>query len=89
MHAFDPGTYVQALQRSIEFEEELAEKFGSSGSNKSVITEIEEVNKGENNNQIVMDIRKKYEKKLAAHQGNQDDVCNTTCLNYLLHIYTF
>nr|KAJ0217366.1 hypothetical protein LSAT_V11C300154220 [Lactuca sativa] len=68
----DVGTLLLALQRTIEFEEELAEKFGSS-STKSVMSDIEEVDKGENSTQIVMDIRKKYERKLAAHQGNQGD----------------
>lgn len=72
---------MQALQRTIEFEEELAEKFGSS-STKSVMSDIEEVDKGENSTQIVMDIRKKYERKLAAHQGNQGDVCDTGSFSF-------
>lgn len=72
---------MQALQRTIEFEEELAEKFGSS-STKSVMSDIEEVDKGENSTQIVMDIRKKYERKLAAHQGNQDDVSDTGSFSF-------
>ncbi|KAI3756849.1 hypothetical protein L1987_56672 [Smallanthus sonchifolius] len=61
---------VQALQRTIEFEEELAEKFGGGDNTKKVTSDIEELDKG---NQTVMDIRKKYEKKLAAYQGNEDD----------------
>ncbi|XP_024961271.1 uncharacterized protein LOC112501783 [Cynara cardunculus var. scolymus] len=68
---------AQALPRTIEFEEELAEKFGgssSSSSSRNVTTDFEETDKAESNNQTVLDIRKKYEKKLAAHQGNQDDV---------------
>lgn len=66
--------FPQALQRTIEFEEELADKFGGSGSSKTETDGFEESDKAESNNQIVLDIRKKYEKKLAAHQGNHDDV---------------
>ncbi|KVH91168.1 Vps53-like, N-terminal [Cynara cardunculus var. scolymus] len=71
----DVGTLLLALQRTIEFEEELAKKFSGSGSgsSKSVESDIEEIDKREGNNQTVMDIRKKYERKLAAHQGNEDD----------------
>ncbi|KAJ0762596.1 putative vacuolar protein sorting-associated protein [Helianthus annuus] len=69
----DVGTLLMALQRTIEFEEELADKFGGSGSSRTVTDGFEETDKTENNNQTVLDIRKKYEKKLAAHQGNQDD----------------
>ncbi|KAJ9556300.1 hypothetical protein OSB04_010914 [Centaurea solstitialis] len=69
----DVGTLLLALQRTIEFEEELAEKFSGSGSSKSLESDIEETDKREGNNQTVMDIRKKYERKLAAHQGNEDD----------------
>lgn len=86
--ASDSVKYVQALQRTIEFEEELAEKFGGSGNTEKVISNTVELDKGENSNQTnqtVMDIRKKYEKKLAAHQGNEDYVCNTGCLIYILH----
>ena len=81
----DPETYIQALQRTIEFEEELAEKFGGSGSTKSITSDIEDVDKRENSNQIVMDIKKKYERKLAAHQGKQDNLCDTNCF-VLLHL---
>ncbi|KAI7742047.1 hypothetical protein M8C21_030053 [Ambrosia artemisiifolia] len=69
----DVGTLLMALQRTIEFEEELADKFGGSGSSRTVTDGFEETDKTENNNQAVLDIRKKYEKKLAAHQGNQDE----------------
>lgn len=70
----DVGTLLMAIQRTLEFEEELAEKFsgGASGS-RNRESEIEEIDKGENNNQTVSDIRKKYEKKLAAHHGNGAD----------------
>ncbi|PWA91893.1 membrane trafficking VPS53 family protein [Artemisia annua] len=69
----DVATLLTALQRTIEFEEELAEKFGGSGSSRNITDAFEETDKSESNDQIVLDIRKKYEKKLAAHQGNQDD----------------
>ncbi|KAK9058949.1 hypothetical protein SSX86_021566 [Deinandra increscens subsp. villosa] len=69
----DVGTLLLALQRTIEFEEELADKFGGSGNTKKGTSDIEEIDNGGNNNQIVMDIRKKYEKKLVANHGNQDD----------------
>nr|GEW56032.1 uncharacterized mitochondrial protein AtMg00810-like [Tanacetum cinerariifolium] len=62
-----------ALQRTIEFKEELAERFGGSGSSRNVTNAFEETDKSESNDQIILDIRKKYEKKFAAHQGNQDD----------------
>ena len=58
----------QALQRTIEFEEELAEKFGG-GSAKSQYQdagqETQEVDEEKRKTQLVSDIRKKYEKKLA------------------------
>nr|GEX05611.1 nuclear pore complex protein NUP1-like isoform X2 [Tanacetum cinerariifolium] len=57
----------------MKFEEELAEKFGGSGSSINVTDTFEETDKPESNDQIVLDIRKKYEKKVSAHQGNQDD----------------
>ncbi|KAK9275716.1 hypothetical protein L1049_022984 [Liquidambar formosana] len=65
----DVGTLLLALQRTLEFEEELAEKFGGGTRSKEIGSDMEEIDKGENNSQIVLDIRKKYEKKLAAHQG--------------------
>ena len=37
--------------------------------------EIEEIGKGTNSSSSAMDIRKKYEKKLAAHQGGDSEVC--------------
>nr|GEY79431.1 vacuolar protein sorting-associated protein 53 A [Tanacetum cinerariifolium] len=66
-----PG--ARALQRTIKFEEELAENFGGSGSRRNVTDTFEETDKSKSNDQIVLDIRKKYEKKLAAQQGSQDD----------------
>ncbi|XP_042483516.1 vacuolar protein sorting-associated protein 53 A [Macadamia integrifolia] len=67
----DVGTLLMALQRTLEFEEELAEKFGGGTRNKE--TEIEEIDKAESNSQNVSDIRRKYEKKLAAHHGSGTD----------------
>nr|GEV63090.1 integrase, catalytic region, zinc finger, CCHC-type, peptidase aspartic, catalytic [Tanacetum cinerariifolium] len=58
----------KALQRTIEFEEELAEKFGGSGSSRNITDAFEEIDKSKSNDQILLDMRKKYEKKLAAHQ---------------------
>ncbi|KAK4743678.1 hypothetical protein SAY87_009990 [Trapa incisa] len=65
----DVGTLLLALQRTLEFEDELAEKFGGGTRGKDIDNDIEDGDKGENNSQIVLDIKKKYEKKLAAHQG--------------------
>ncbi|PIN07297.1 Late Golgi protein sorting complex, subunit Vps53 [Handroanthus impetiginosus] len=64
----DVGTLLLALQRTLEFEEELAEKFGGGSRSRESGSDS-----GENNNQTVSDIRKKYEKKLAAHHENEDE----------------
>ncbi|KAI3859229.1 hypothetical protein MKX03_034633 [Papaver bracteatum] len=66
----DVGTLLLALQRTIEFEDELAEKFSGGTWNREAGNDVEDVNKGESNNQAVIDIRKKYEKKIASHQGS-------------------
>ncbi|GKV10745.1 hypothetical protein SLEP1_g22066 [Rubroshorea leprosula] len=66
----DVATLLLALQRTLEFEDELAEKFGGGAQSRDIGNDIEEIGKGQNNSQNVSDIRKKYEKKLAAHQGN-------------------
>ncbi|KAK3422128.1 hypothetical protein EUGRSUZ_G02677 [Eucalyptus grandis] len=68
----DVGTLLLALQRTLEFEDELAEKFGGGARSKEIISE-DDIDKDENNSQIVSDIRKKYERKLAAHQGTEDE----------------
>jgi hypothetical protein len=65
----------QALQRTLEFEDELAEKFGGGTQNREVGNEIEEIGRGANSSSSASDIRKKYEKKLAAHQGSESEVC--------------
>ncbi|KAM7272946.1 hypothetical protein ACFE04_027610 [Oxalis oulophora] len=65
-------TLLQALQRTLEFENELAEKFG--GGSRSRENEIDDIDKVESNNPSILDIRKKYEKKLAANQeSNSED----------------
>lgn len=67
---------LQALQRTLEFEDELAEKFGGGARGKETGNDIEEIGRGETKGQNVSDIRKKYEKRLAAHQENGSEVCN-------------
>uniref|UniRef100_A0A7C9ER58 Uncharacterized protein n=1 Tax=Opuntia streptacantha TaxID=393608 RepID=A0A7C9ER58_OPUST len=69
----DVGTLLMALQRTLEFEEELAEKFGGSSQTKETRSDADDLDKGENTSQSVSDIRKKYEKKLAAHQESGND----------------
>lgn len=59
------------MQRTLEFEEELAEKFGGGGHNRETGIDIEETERGNNNGQAVLDIRKKYEKKLGKGSGNE------------------
>ncbi|KAL9271980.1 Vacuolar protein sorting-associated protein 53 A-like protein [Drosera capensis] len=63
-----------ALQRTLEFEEELAEKFGGNTQSRETKGDADDMDKGESNSRLVTDIRKKYEKKLAAHQrdGNEE-----------------
>ncbi|KAL0317475.1 UNVERIFIED_CONTAM: Vacuolar protein sorting-associated protein 53 A [Sesamum angustifolium] len=68
----DVGTLLLALQRTLEFEEELAEKFGGGSRSKESGTDIGE-DMVDNNNQTVSDIRKKYEKKLAANHGSENE----------------
>ncbi|EEF29853.1 vacuolar protein sorting-associated protein 53 A [Ricinus communis] len=65
----DVGTLLLALQRTLEFEDELAEKFGGGTSSREIGNEIEEIGR-DSNSQNVSDIRKKYERKLAANQGS-------------------
>ncbi|KAJ1420960.1 Vps53-like, N-terminal [Sesbania bispinosa] len=69
----DVGTLLLALQRTLEFEDELAEKFGGGTQNREVGNEIEEIGRGSSSSSSASDIRKKYEKKLAAHQGNESE----------------
>ncbi|KAJ9174311.1 hypothetical protein P3X46_017348 [Hevea brasiliensis] len=68
----DVGTLLLALQRTLEFEDELAEKFGGGSSSREIGNEIEEIGK-DSNSQSVSDIRKKYERKLAANQGEPEE----------------
>ncbi|QCD77293.1 vacuolar protein sorting-associated protein 53 A [Vigna unguiculata] len=69
----DVGTLLLALQRTLEFEDELAEKFGGGTQNREIANEIEEIGRGTNSSNSALDIRKKYEKKLAAHQGGDTE----------------
>ncbi|XP_075084253.1 vacuolar protein sorting-associated protein 53 A isoform X1 [Nicotiana tabacum] len=69
----DVATLLMALQRTLEFEEELAEKFGGGTRSKDAVDDSEETERSGNKSQTVSDIRKKYEKKLAAHDGSQHD----------------
>ncbi|KAG4188388.1 hypothetical protein ERO13_A08G160766v2 [Gossypium hirsutum] len=68
----DVATLLMALQRTLEFEDELAEKFGGGTQSREIGNEIEEIGR-QNNSQSASDIRKKYEKKLAAHQGSENE----------------
>ncbi|KAK6791718.1 hypothetical protein RDI58_010799 [Solanum bulbocastanum] len=69
----DVATLLTALQRTLEFEEELAEKFGGGTRSKDADDDNEETERSGNKSQTVSDIRKKYEKKLAAHDGSQHE----------------
>ena len=61
----DVATLLLALQRTLEFEEELAEKFsGGTTTARNKELESDDENEGTEHNKIVSDIRKKYEKKL-------------------------
>lgn len=53
----------------------MAEKFGGGTQGREIGNDIEEIGRGENTGQSVSDIRKKYEKKLAVHQGSGPEVC--------------
>ncbi|XAR48300.1 hypothetical protein NMG60_11031066 [Bertholletia excelsa] len=68
----DVGTLLLALQRTLEFEEELAEKFGGGTRDRETGIDLEESG-GDEKNHTVSDIRKKYEKKLAVHQGSEKE----------------
>nr|XP_018682408.1 PREDICTED: vacuolar protein sorting-associated protein 53 A-like isoform X2 [Musa acuminata subsp. malaccensis] len=71
----DVATLLLALQRTLEFEEEMAEKFSggtASTHDKELGSDVEETGLGESNKQIVLDIRKKYEKKLAVQHGGDE-----------------
>lgn len=69
----DVATLLTALQRTLEFEEELAEKFGGGTRSRDAVDDNEETERSGNKSQTVSDIRKKYEKKLAAHDGSQHE----------------
>ncbi|AQL03332.1 Vacuolar protein sorting-associated protein 53 A, partial [Zea mays] len=65
---------MQAFQRTIEFEEELAEEFSGGTTNaRNKETTSDDEDEGGGHNKIVSDIRKKYEKKLAAPNDEDKD----------------
>lgn len=77
---------MQALQRTLEFEEELAEKFsGGTTTARNKELESDDENEGTEHNKIVSDIRKKYEKKL----GVPNDEAEQVFAAYLLSLSTF
>lgn len=70
----DVATLLLAFQRTIEFEEELAEKFSGGTTNaRNKETTNDDEDEGGGHNKIVSDIRKKYEKKLAAPSDEDKD----------------
>ncbi|ONM35410.1 Vacuolar protein sorting-associated protein 53 A [Zea mays] len=70
----DVATLLLAFQRTIEFEEELAEKFSGGTTNaRNKETTSDDEDEGGGHNKIVSDIRKKYEKKLAAPSDEDKD----------------
>ncbi|CAD6228624.1 unnamed protein product [Miscanthus lutarioriparius] len=71
----DVATLLLAFQRTLEFEEELAEKFSGGTTNaRNKETASDDEDEGGEHNKIVSDIRKKYEKKLAgpSDEAEQD-----------------
>lgn len=62
----------------------MAEKFGGGARSMEIGNEIEEIGRGENTSQSALDIRKKYERKLAAHQGAGTEVRVINCLLFLV-----
>jgi hypothetical protein len=64
----------------------LAEKFGGGARSLEIGNEIEEIGRGKNTSQSVLDIRKKYERKFAAHQGTGTEV---RVINYLPFLVKF
>ncbi|KAF8664927.1 hypothetical protein HU200_054245 [Digitaria exilis] len=71
----DVATLLLAFQRTLEFEEELAEKFsGGTVTARNKESASDDEDEGGEHNKIVSDIRKKYEKKLAApNDGVEQD----------------
>lgn len=66
---------MQAFQRTLEFEEELAEKFSGGNTNaRNKESASDDEDEGGEHKKIVSDIRKKYEKKLAAPNDEVEQV---------------
>ncbi|KAL6840013.1 hypothetical protein ACP4OV_029823 [Aristida adscensionis] len=69
----DVATLLLAFQRTLEFEEELAEKFsGGTTTARNKESGSDDEDEGVERNKIVSDIRKKYEKKLAVPNDGVD-----------------
>ena len=64
----------------------MAEKFGGGTRSREIGNEIEEIGTGQSSSQSISDIRKKYERKLAAHQDSRTEVCIINCLLLLCKI---
>ena len=83
----------QALQRTLEFEEELAKKFSGGTTNsrsREYGNDVDDVDEGENSNKrIVSDIQKKYEKKLALHRGGGTEQVLSKLLHVLLSSFLY
>ncbi|KAL5651506.1 hypothetical protein ACJX0J_036964, partial [Zea mays] len=78
---------AQAFQRTIEFEEELAEEFSGGTTNaRNKETTSDDEDEGGGHNKIVSDIRKKYEKKLAApnDEFNLHGIISSCCEPYMI-----
>ena len=83
---------MQALQRTLEFEEELAEKFsGGTTTARNKELESDDENEGTEHNKIVSDIRKKYEKKLGVPNDEAEQVfaAYLLSLNFFLPLLIF
>lgn len=59
----------------MEFEKELEKKFGGGAPTRDIGDDIEKIGTWETNSQNVSKIRKKYEKKFAASQESEENVC--------------
>lgn len=66
----------------------MAEKFGGGSQGREIGNDIEEIGRGENSGQSVSDIRKKYEKKLAVHQGSGTEVWILKIHNMVIPLFS-
>eukprot|EP00252_Welwitschia_mirabilis_P001763 TRINITY_DN11706_c0_g1_i1.p1 TRINITY_DN11706_c0_g1~~TRINITY_DN11706_c0_g1_i1.p1 ORF type:complete len:829 (+),score=191.73 TRINITY_DN11706_c0_g1_i1:175-2661(+) len=73
----DVGTLLQALQRTLEFEEELAERFGGSGTQvKDADSDVEEGDDDVQHESRSAKLRKKYEKRHNTQEGKELHISN-------------